>query len=218
MNTTPGLKEKYKWDVWQTKEDTSVGLNSAEQRESLARNGGGRLNWANTGKCCVFNVLWISGHLFIANLLCINRPSALFSIQRLLASPMLLRFSGRVWTWGRICCSCLWFCCSAAAAARRYHLIANHMMNARKAVGKAFRPTGKWCAPTWSSIRCYPRTPSPTGPSHCEYTGDAFCIHFTRLKRTTKLWIFKVYFQVLTVIVQCRTGTCFLWYWCLSLT
>ncbi|TMS02467.1 Adhesion G protein-coupled receptor A3 [Larimichthys crocea] len=46
-------------------------------------------------------------------------------------------------------------------------LIASNMMNARKAVGKARRPTGEWCAATWSSIRCYPRTPSPTGRSHC---------------------------------------------------
>lgn len=81
---------------------------------------------------------------------------------------MPLRFAGGVRTWGWICCSCWRSCCSAARRRSR-RLTANRMTSGRKAAPGARRPTGRWCAATWSSIRCYPRTPSPTGPSHCEY-------------------------------------------------
>lgn len=47
----PTWKGNSKWVVFQTKKDTSVGLNTAEQRESLTRNGGGRLAWAKQHTC-----------------------------------------------------------------------------------------------------------------------------------------------------------------------
>lgn len=82
---------------------------------------------------------------------------------------MPLRFAGGVRTWGWICCSC-WRSCCLAARRRSRRPTAKPMTSGREAALGARLPTGRWCAATWSSIRCYPRTPSPTGPSHCEYS------------------------------------------------
>lgn len=105
-----------------------------------------------------------------------------------------------VWKWEWFCGSCLCFCCCVAPVTRLYHLIVNHMMNARKAVGKAYRRTRKWCAATWNSIRCYPRTHSPIEQSHCEYARDAFTLNkshphtavsYSTLSFLSTWWIFK---------------------------
>lgn len=150
---------------------------------SIARNGGGRSIWGGQYICnmekIIFVFRWIfrtwlaflnefAGHLFI------TYPSSTAPLNNILFSlPMLQWFSIRIWKWE--CAPCiycsLWFCYWVAMA-RQYHLIANHMTNVQKALGKAYRRwpqrTGKWFAATWNSIRCYPLTPSPTEQSRCE--------------------------------------------------